>query len=1141
MKRPRKDKVYFSILGSFAAWRGGEALQLGGAKRRALLAFLVVHANEFVAADTLIEHLWGDGRPDAATATLQSHISQLRKVLGQGCLHTEVGAYRLSLGPDELDATVFETELAEGQRRLREGDAAGAVEFLEAALGRWHGTPLAGVDGDLWASGLISRLVQLRAAAIETLLTAKLELGHHHHVIGLAEAAIAEHPVQEALWGQLMLSLYRSGRQAEALQTYQRLRETLVDELGLEPTPQLARLEQSILQHDPELEWTGRAAGPDDGATMAPAGRAPSAPVPVSSLPLPPRLAALSDQGFVGRVGERQCLSELLAQVTSGARRVALVAGEPGIGKTRLAALVAREAALLGATVLYGSCSEDLGAPYEPFLESLGPAVTHLPADVLAAQVEAHGDVLTRLIPEMGGRVSAAPPSAARDPESERYLLFRAVAGVLGALAGSHPVVLILDDLHWADKSTLLLLRSLLAVEPAPRLLIVGTYRHSDLSRHHPLTDVLAALRRDPSVERLALGGLVDTEVLELVERTFGGRLDDASTSLVHALGRETDGNPFFAGELLRHLAESGALRRDDDGRLVFEGFISAQGFPDSIREVISRRIDRLGDSTSRALTAASVIGRDFDLQLLAGVLDTDEDDLLDLLEQATSANLLTSDRTDQFSFTHALAEHALYEGLSLSRRSRLHRRVAESLQDRSAADGVGRSAELAYHWSRTDEVATAIVHARAAGHEALAQLGPDQAVRWFEQALELLRSKSEPDELLRSDLLTDLGEAQRQAGDADYRQTLLDAAHLARSLGATPVLVRSALANHRGDSASSGQVDHERVAVLEGALATLDQADSPSHALLLAIFASELQWAPDWQRRLAGERRRAGHGPAAGSDRPRLATVLSARHEAIRIPPTLAERLDNTAELLAISRTVSATPASSATPPCGGPIRPGRTATSPRWTAAWPSWSPRGAHGPGRRTWTGTWRPTAPTGPLSTAGSRTPNSWPTRPTGSRWTAANPMRSTSSPPSCTTSSPARAACMRSSRSWPKPPPCRRIAGAQLQRGPEPGSRTVKSDDSAPAPRAGGATGFDRRPLQQTLAYRSGRPVVGLRPPRAAGAGGGALRPAGPVERPGHLLGIGGHRFGRPPGGGASRPARPLAAGRRVLRRGRGQQ
>ncbi len=469
------------------------------------------------------------------------------------------------------------------------------------------------------------------------------------------------------------------------------------------------------------------------------------------------------------------------------------------------------------------------------------------------------------------------------------------------ALAGSHPVVLILDDLHWADKSTLLLLRSLLAVEPAPRLLIVGTYRHSDLSRHHPLTDVLAALRRDPSVERLALGGLVDTEVLELVERTFGGRLDDASTSLVHALGRETDGNPFFAGELLRHLAESGALRRDDDGRLVFEGSISAQGFPDSIREVISRRIDRLGDGTSRALTAASVIGRDFDLRLLAGVLDTDEDDLLDLLEQATSANLLTSDRTDQFSFTHALAEHALYEGLSLSRRSRLHRRVAESLQDRSAADGVGRSAELAYHWSRTDEVATAIVHARAAGHEALAQLGPDQAVRWFEQALELLRSKSEPDELLRSDLLTDLGEAQRQAGDADYRQTLLDAAHLARSLGATPVLVRSALANHRGDSASTGQVDHERVAVLEGALATIDQADSASHALLLATLASELQWAPDWQRRLAVSD--AGLAMARRLGQPAtLATVLSARHEAIRIPPTLAERLANTAELLAIS-----------------------------------------------------------------------------------------------------------------------------------------------------------------------------------------------------------------------------------------------
>ncbi|HEY2302014.1 MAG TPA: BTAD domain-containing putative transcriptional regulator [Acidimicrobiales bacterium] len=902
--------MYFSILGSFAAWRGGEALQLGGAKRRALLAFLVVHANEFVAADTLIEHLWRDSRPDAATATLQSHISQLRKVLGPGCLHTEVGAYRLSLGAGELDASLFEAELAEGQQHLRAGDAAGAVELLEAALSRWHGTPLGSVDGELWASGLISRLVQLRATAIEALLSAKLELGHHHHVIGLAEAAIAEHPVQEALWGQLMLSLYRSGRQAEALQTYQRLRETLVDELGLEPTPQLARLEQSILQHDPELEWTGPPA--DNGLVGAAAGTGGAAPAAAVAatpgglafngrLPLPPRVAALSTDGFVGRVDERRRLGELLRQVSEGSRRVALLAGEPGIGKTRLAALVAREAEPVGTNVLYGSCSEDLGAPYEPFLEALGHAATHLPTDVLAAQVEAHGDVLTRLVPEMARRFPVGPASAIRDPESERYLLFQAAAGLLGALASAFPVVLILDDLHWAEKSTLLLLRFLLSVEPAPRVLIVGTYRHSDLSRHHPLTDVLAALRRDPSVERLALGGLGDTEVLELVERTFDGRLDDSSTSLVQALGRETDGNPFFAGELLRHLAESGGLHRADDGRLIFEGSIASQGFPDSVREVIARRIDRLGDSATRALTAASVIGRNFDLGLLASVLDADEDDLLELLEQATSANLLTSNRTDQFSFIHALAAHALYEELSLSRRSRLHQRVAEFLQDRSAADGVSRSAELAYHWSRTNEVATAIVHARQAGREALAQLGPDQAARWFELALELLHSKDQIDDRLRSDLLTDLGEAQRQAGDPAYRQTLLDAAHLAQSLGATPVLVRSALANHRGDTASTGQVDAERVAVLEDALVAVDQADTPAHARLLATLASELQWAPDWQRRLAVSD--AGLAMARRlADPATLATVLSARHEAIRIPPTLVERLDNTEELLSLS-----------------------------------------------------------------------------------------------------------------------------------------------------------------------------------------------------------------------------------------------
>ncbi len=894
--------MYFSILGALSVWKGDQQLALGGAKRQALLSLLLLHANEPVAADTLIECLWGDDRPDAAAATLQSHISQLRKVLGPGRVETAHGGYRLSVDRSEVDSWCFEAELSEGRERLQAGEYARAVALLESALGRWRGSPLASVNGEVWASGVISRLVQLRVAAIEALLDAKLRLGGHHDAVGIAEAAISEHPVQEALWGQLMLALYRSGRQAEALQTYQRLRRTLVEELGLEPTPPLAQLEQAILRHDPELEWRPPATVPADGGPQARPPEGGTDPDVAGALPFPPRLAASPASGFVGRVRERQRLQHLLKDVLAGQRRVALLAGEPGIGKTRLASVVAHEAEETGAGVLYGFCSEDLGAPYEPFIESLRYLAAHLPGHVLESHAAAHGDVVVRLVPELARRLPQVAAMTAGDPETERYLLFRAVADLLAVATSSRPLLLVLDDLHWADKPTLLLLRFLLEVEPGPAMLVIGTYRQSDLSRRHPLVDVLAALRRNPSVERIPLGGLDDLEVLELVESTLGGRLDDGSTSVVHAMGRETDGNPFFAGELLRHLTESGGLRRGDDGRLVLEGATLAHGFPDSVREVIGRRIDRLGEGATEALTAASVIGRDFDLGLLAAVLNADEEELLGVLEQATSAGLLTSVIADRFSFVHALAEHALYEELSPSRRVRLHRRVAESLEARATAGAASRPAELAYHWSRTPELAKAVACARAAGSEALSRLGPEEASRWFQQALELLGSQPVRDDAMRCTVMIDLGEAQRQAGDPAHRETLLAAAQLARSLGDTPALVKSALANHRGDMSSAGHIDHERVAVLEEALGRMEPADTASHALLLATLASELQWAPDWQRRLALSDTGLAMARRVG-DPTVLATVLSARHEAIRVPPTLEERLDNTAELLHLAR----------------------------------------------------------------------------------------------------------------------------------------------------------------------------------------------------------------------------------------------
>ena len=541
-------------------------------------------------------------------------------------------------------------------------------------------------------------------------------------------------------------------------------------------------------------------------------------------IPLPSRLMGVPAVGYVGRMEERERARGRWDAARGGRRGALLVSGEPGVGKTRFTTHASLDFHAEGAVVLYGHCAEEVAAPYGAWIQALSHFVEHVPADVLATHAARHGGELMRIAPALARRMPQAPAPAETDPETERYLLFSAVVGLLEQATIDSPVVLLLDDLHWADRPTLALLKHVLGETEGLRLLVLGTYRDTDLSRDHPLTGVLADLRREEGVDRLALHGLGEHEVRSIVEAVVGHELDAIGQELAREITEETDGNPFFVGEILRHLSESGALVQGDDGRWELAHGLEELGLPQSVREVVGRRVDRLGEDSRAVLSAAAVIGREFDLDLLASVTGHDEDRLIDVLDGAAEALLVQErpGRTASFSFVHNLINHTLYDVLGVTRRARLHRRVAEALEDLCGDDTGPRVGELARHWSAATapvDVVKALGYSKRAGHKALAELAPDEAVGWFARALELLDQAPGPDPAEACELMIGLGEAQRQAGRPEFRDTLLRAGRIAEELGDAERMSRAALANNRGFASTFGAVDQERVGALRRAI----------------------------------------------------------------------------------------------------------------------------------------------------------------------------------------------------------------------------------------------------------------------------------------------------------------------------------
>ncbi len=623
-------------------------------------------------------------------------------------------------------------------------------------------------------------------------------------------------------------------------------------------------------------------------------------------VPLPSRLAVRPNIGVIGREVEADLLSDAFKRVAAGeGREVILISGEAGIGKTTLAAQAAGLAAAAGSCVLLGRCEEDLGSPYQPFVEALHHYITHGPDEVLTSHIRSHGGELARIVPALGHRLAELPPPQTTDPDTERYLLFGSVVGLLSQVSTSQCLIVVLEDLQWADKPSLQLLRHVVTSTEPVRLLVIGTYRDSELSGGHPLTETLVALRREPGVSRIELRGLDDVGVVTFLEASAGHGLDDAGIGLAHAVYRETDGNPFFVGEMLQHLAETGAIYQDNSGRWSAGDDLAQMTLPDSVREVIGSRVARLGEGPRRVLSFAAVIGRDFDLELLALITERSDDELLDILDRAVTAALGREVRESpgRYSFSHVLIQHTLHDDMGGTRRARAHRQVAEALESLCAGRPGQRVGELAHHWlsaTQPTDAAKAIFYAQQAGDAALAALAPDDAVRYFSQATQLLAQLDSPDPLQGVDLLLGLGNAQRQVGNVAFRETLLEAAHRARDLGAKEKLVAGALMNNRGIYSAIGVIDTERVDVLELALDAMSDVDSDERARLLATLCNELSYGPLERRRaLADEAkamaRRLGE-PAT------IIRVLNLVETALEVPWHHSERFHDSAEALALA-----------------------------------------------------------------------------------------------------------------------------------------------------------------------------------------------------------------------------------------------
>ncbi|MET7335672.1 BTAD domain-containing putative transcriptional regulator [Nonomuraea sp. NPDC005650] len=730
--------VFIRVLGSFAAEVNGETVHLGGPRQRGVLALLVAARGQVVPVDRMIEDLWRGEPPARALMSLQAYVSNLRRLLEPGrpprtparLLVSASPGYALRLPPESVDAWRFEDLL--GQART-DTDLRAAQARLAEALGLWQGPAFAEVADEPWAAAETARLNELRLVATELHVAASLRIGDPVPVVPEAERLTRDEPLREEGWRLHALALWSSGRQADALATLRRARGIFAEELGLDPGPDLAALEEAILTQRTDVLRATMPLPPQTPPLPLTAPRPQTAPLPGT--------APIIEAPFVGREAELSALVAAAAEADTDGARIALVTGEAGLGKSTLLEHLGRRLERDGWLVAIGRCPEvDSAPPAWAWTEALRAVVASTSPGEFA------GDLAPLL-------TDTEPANA--DATAGRFRLRQAVWKWLATVATERPVAVVLDDLHWADATTLELLGGGLGMR-AP-ILVVAAYR-ADESGH--LTETLASLARAAPL-RLALPGLNDEAVAELVRAEC-----EADEETIAGIAERTGGNPFYVRESARLLNGEGAL-------------VALSEVPEGVRDVLRRRLARLPEGGVSVLRLAAVAGRESSVDALVKAADTDEDGVMDALDAGVIAGLLDEPGPGLIRFVHALVRDTLIADVSRLRATRMHTRIAAALE------GTDDIAALAHHYARAGSP-KAVGYCVQAAERAEARYAHDVAADLLTDAV---TNSTGPDE--RVELLGRLLRAQIRAGAvAAARETRREAVEYAESLGRDDLMI---------------------------------------------------------------------------------------------------------------------------------------------------------------------------------------------------------------------------------------------------------------------------------------------------------------------------------------------------------------